>query len=102
MPTQDRGAAMPNRYPDPGKPMTAEQIAAASRLADQGQQIPTDPYEFQTYRVLMQRGVPQAQAIEKARFWGALKRTDPTGQTVVGPADSPVAKLDQPRIETDP
>jgi hypothetical protein len=65
-------------------------------------QPPSDPYEFQTYKILMQRGVPQAQAIEKAAFWAALKRTDPTGNTVVGPADNPLAKLDQPRIETDP
>jgi hypothetical protein len=63
---------------------------------------PTDPYEFQTYKVLLQRGIPQAEAIKKAQFWGALKRSDPTGQTVVCPADSPVAKLDTPRIETDP
>jgi hypothetical protein len=65
-------------------------------------QPPSDPYEFQTYKILMQRGVPHAQAIEKARFWGALKRTDPTGNTVVGPADNPLAKLDQPRIEVNP
>jgi hypothetical protein len=65
-------------------------------------QPPTDPYEFQTYKILMQRGVPQAQAIEKAAFWGALKRSDPNGNTVVGPADNPLAKIDEPRIETDP
>jgi hypothetical protein len=62
---------------------------------------PSDPYENQTYRVLMQRGMPQAQAIERAAFWGALKRSDPTGETVIGPADNPVAKLDQPRFEVD-
>ena len=70
-------------------------------------QPPTDPYELQTYQVLMRRGVSHAEAIMKAQFWGALKRTDPTGNTVVGPADSPVAQLDakhndNPRIETDP
>jgi hypothetical protein len=70
-------------------------------------QPPSDPYEFQTYKILMQRGVAQADAIKKAAFWGALKRTDPTGSTVVGPADNPVAEIDakyfgNPRIVTDP
>jgi hypothetical protein len=53
----------------------------------------------------MQRGkLSQAEAIKKAQFWGALKRSDPSGETVVGPADyaDHVAKYDQPRIETDP
>jgi hypothetical protein len=59
-------------------------------------QPPSDPYEFQTYKILMQRGVTQAEAIKKAQFWGALKRTDPTGKTVVGPADyaADVAQID--------
>jgi hypothetical protein len=72
-------------------------------------QPPSDPYEFQTYKILMQRGVNQAEAIKKAQFWGALKRTDPTGNTVVGPADyaADVAAVDaryngNPRIMTDP
>jgi hypothetical protein len=71
---------------------------------------PTDPYEFQTYKILLQRGKPQAEAIEKARFWGALKRADQAeGKATHGPADHAnwEAALDakyygNPRFETDP
>jgi hypothetical protein len=91
--------------------MTPEQIAAASRLLQPDHDAltpPTDPYEFETYKILMQRGKPQAEAIEKAKFWGAMKRADQAeGKATYGPADSPVAEIDakyhgSPRIEVNP
>jgi hypothetical protein len=69
---------------------------------------PVDPYEAQTYRILMQRGLSHVEAIKKAAFWGALKRSDPTGNTVTGPADyaADLAQIDakhngSPQIITD-
>jgi hypothetical protein len=59
-------------------------------------------YQQQTYQALLRRGMPAAEAKQKAEWWARLKATDPTGDTVIGPADNPLVRLDQPRIETDP
>ena len=59
-------------------------------------------YQRRTYEALIRRGVPTAEAKTKAEWWAKLRATDPIGQTVIGPADNPLAVLDQPRIETDP
>jgi hypothetical protein len=89
--------------------MSAEQIAElaeATRGLSHSLDQPTgkidNEYERRTYEVLIRRGVPAAEARSKADWWARLKATDPSGETVIGPADNPVAKLDQPRIETDP
>jgi hypothetical protein len=94
-------------YKEPGKPMTAEQVAAALAVGfvgqPSGQGDAVDLYERKTYQVLLDRGMPAAQAKEKAEFWAALKRSDPTGEVVIGPADDPLAHLSHDAsITTDP
>jgi hypothetical protein len=88
-------------------PMSGDEI---SRGVAQGRHLPVPTisdaqladYEQRTYEVLVRRGVPTAEAQWKANWWARLKATDTTGETVIGPADNPLARLDQPRIETDP
>lgn len=90
---------MPN-HSDPAKQRIIAEAAAELGLHPTGKI--DNEYECRTYEVLIRRGVASAEAKSKAEWWARLKATDPTGETVIGPADNPLAELDQPRIETDP
>jgi hypothetical protein len=86
--------------------MTPQQIVDATRGLSHSLDQPTgkidNEYERRTYEVLIRRGMSTAEAKTRAEWWARLKASDATGETVIGPADNPLARFDQPRIETDP
>lgn len=93
------GRHLPEHQPDP--------IAEADRLAAASGYRPGQPideqYRQRTYRALLARGEPVAEAQRKAEFWARLKASDP--ESVHGPGETVEELLglsSVATIETDP